>query len=376
MRLVRGENGIEMVRPLVSIVIDNYNYDKYVAAAIRSALAQTYPGVEVVVVDDGSTDGSRAIIASFDGQVTSVLQRNLGQSGAFNSGFLASHGDIVLFLDSDDALRPEAVERVVASWRPGVAKAQYCLATVNAKGEFLGNVFPNFPRDLTGEEIRDEVLKTGLYPCPPTSGNAYARWFLEKIVPLPSLPGGADGPLNTVAPLYGDVVTIDRPLGFYRVHDRNDGAQNELDAERFERFIRHDQSRIAFLREHARRRGWAVVGEPLDRAVLNLQYRVASLKLRPQDHPIAGETALGIVRHAMAAVWHARERPMARLLLLLWFLAVATSPRFLAGKLIALRFVPTSRPAVLARAMQLMRVLRSAERADPEDLSLPAPLRP
>jgi hypothetical protein len=187
---------------------------------------------------------------------------------------------------------------------------------------------------------------------------------------------GADGPLNTVAPLYGDVVTIDKPLGFYRIHGRNDGAQGELTAEKFSRFILHDQNRIAYLREHALRRGCAIAGEPLDRAVLNLQYRIASLRLKPEDHPIVGDSMRRILGCAAAALWQTRERGLSRLFLYSWFLAVAAAPRRLADWLVALRFVPKSRPQTLARAMRRLRVLRSPEDVDPSDLSLPAPLRP
>src|SRR3954451_20463787 len=103
-------NSTPPVRPLVSIVIDNYNYARFLPEAIESALAQTYPDTEVIVVDDGSTDDSREIIASYGSRVRPVLKTNGGQASAFNAGFAASRGDVVLFLDSDDTLFPEAVE--------------------------------------------------------------------------------------------------------------------------------------------------------------------------------------------------------------------------------------------------------------------------
>ena len=83
-------------------------------------------------------------------------------------------------------------------------------------------------------------MEAGFYPYPPTSGNAYARWFLEQIMPCYRIRCGADGPLNTVSPLYGRVVTIDRPLGYYRVHGKNDGAQGTLSAEKFGRLCKVD----------------------------------------------------------------------------------------------------------------------------------------
>src|ERR1700733_2019113 len=73
------------VRYSVSIVINNYNYDRYLKDAIDSALNQTVPAHEIVVVDDGSTDDSRAIIESYGDLVTPVLQENGGQRKAYNS---------------------------------------------------------------------------------------------------------------------------------------------------------------------------------------------------------------------------------------------------------------------------------------------------
>jgi glycosyltransferase involved in cell wall biosynthesis len=108
--------------PTVSIVIINYNYGRFLREAIDSALRQTYPHIEVVVVDDGSTDNSREIIASYGSKVVPVLKKNGGQGSAFNAGFAVSRGEMVIFLDADDYLFPRAVEQVVTAWEPGVVK--------------------------------------------------------------------------------------------------------------------------------------------------------------------------------------------------------------------------------------------------------------
>lgn len=358
-----------MTRKLVSIVIDNYNYGRFIAAAIRSALAQTYAPVEVIVVDDGSTDDSRRVIESFGDRIRAIYQENRGQSAAFDTGFYAARGEIVIFLDSDDALHPDAAAEAARRMAPGVSKVQYALASVDADGHFLGNVFPNFPAGLGPATIRAEALRTALYPCPPTSGNAYARWFLERVMPLPRMTSGADGPINTVAPLYGDVVTIDRPLAWYRVHGGNDGAQKTLAAYKFARFIRHDQNRAEFLRQHAARLGLALEGDPLDRAVLHLQYRIASLVLRPEAHPVPGETTSQVLGRAIRATRALGDNPAAKAALVAWFLAVASAPRPIAEKLFALRFVPASRPKLIGAVLRKLRVLRPSRPS--EDLSVP-----
>ena len=82
-------------KPIVSIIINNYNYDRFLAEAIDSALNQTYPHVEIIVVDDGSTDNSRNIIADYGNRIVPVLKSNGGQACSFNEGFKASQGEII-----------------------------------------------------------------------------------------------------------------------------------------------------------------------------------------------------------------------------------------------------------------------------------------
>src|ERR1700691_1036540 len=100
-------------KPLVSILINNYNYGRYIREAIESALTQTYTHTEIVVVDDGSTDNSFEVAASFGNRVRLVRKENGGQASAFNAGFAASRGEIICFLDSDDLFIPTKVGRVV-----------------------------------------------------------------------------------------------------------------------------------------------------------------------------------------------------------------------------------------------------------------------
>src|SRR5690349_4493610 len=88
----------------VSIVVVSYNYAEYLLQAVESAILQTYPYTDVVVVDDGSTDGSRNILRGFGERIRLVLKDHGGETSTVNAGFAASLGDIVMFLDSDDVL--------------------------------------------------------------------------------------------------------------------------------------------------------------------------------------------------------------------------------------------------------------------------------
>lgn len=94
--------------PLVSVIITCYNQGKFLADAVASAKKQTYPDIEILVVDDGSTDDTRLLAASFAG-VRYFYQPNAGLSAARNHGVAHSNGAFVVFLDADDVLYPDAV---------------------------------------------------------------------------------------------------------------------------------------------------------------------------------------------------------------------------------------------------------------------------
>ena len=118
----------------VSVVVNNFNYARFLGDAIRSGLEQTWPDTEVVVVDDGSTDNSREVIAAFGDQIRTVLKDNGGQGSAYNAGFAAATGDAIIFLDADDTLLPTTAEHVATAFQthPDAGKVQYRLAEVDA----------------------------------------------------------------------------------------------------------------------------------------------------------------------------------------------------------------------------------------------------
>jgi glycosyltransferase involved in cell wall biosynthesis len=100
--------------PLVSVIIPVFNAEKYVKNAIQSALNQTYKRIELLVINDGSTDRSPDIIKAFnDPHINIITQQNKGGSAARNAGILRAKGDYIKFLDADDELLPEAIETQV-----------------------------------------------------------------------------------------------------------------------------------------------------------------------------------------------------------------------------------------------------------------------
>jgi glycosyltransferase involved in cell wall biosynthesis len=105
---------IELVTPTYSVIITAYNEEEYIAGAIRSVLAQTHDDFELIVVDDGSTDGTAAALQAYetDPRVTVIRQSNMGLSAARNTGIEASRGERIAFLDSDDLLMPGYLEAI------------------------------------------------------------------------------------------------------------------------------------------------------------------------------------------------------------------------------------------------------------------------
>jgi glycosyltransferase involved in cell wall biosynthesis len=100
-------------QPLVSIIIPCFNYGQFVHEAVESALNQSHPTCEVLVVDDGSTDDSVQILQTFGSRIQLIQQQNAGVVAARNRGWRASHGDFVMFLDADDLLPPAFVAQLL-----------------------------------------------------------------------------------------------------------------------------------------------------------------------------------------------------------------------------------------------------------------------
>lgn len=347
-----------MQHPLVSIVITCYNYEKYVASAINSALSQTYQNIEVVVVDDGSSDGSSEIIAGYADKIRPIFQRNQGVAEACNAGFAFSRGDIVLFLDADDLLLPSAIREVVSSWIPGAIKVQYCLKIIDRDGRYSGATFPNFPKRYGPAELRREFLRTGNYLWPMTSGNAYARTFLEKLLPLP-VDMFQDGAINTVAPLFGDIATIARPLGCYRIHGSNQWAFSAEVPSRFREHIRRKQKEMEFLRRHADARGIVLPsGNLLDMSLTHVEYRLCALKLENAAGQHNVDSVFRLCLLAIRLAISSRASFGHRVCEASWSIALAVSQGRVARKLIDFRYNPSSRPESFNGALNSLRVLK------------------
>ena len=221
--------------PLVSIIIANYNYGRFLTEAIESVLAQTYRNFELIVVDDGSKDNSREVIESYGDRLIAIFQGNAGQGEAFNVGITRSKGEIICFLDSDDYFYKDKLAKVVAAFLDHSEWVQisHGRTSVNREGAIIGRD----PTFFSQGNVRNLLLRWGRYAWAVTSALAYRRSALLQVLPIPTKQsevevikdqktahlafGAADTYLTATVPFYGEVGCIREPLMFYRSHGDN-----------------------------------------------------------------------------------------------------------------------------------------------------------
>jgi glycosyltransferase involved in cell wall biosynthesis len=210
----------------VSVIIANYNYQQYLPAAINSVLVQGYTDYEIIVVDDGSTDNSRAVLMDFESRLPSekfkvVFQENQGHGGAINTGFQNSTGEIVATLDSDDVWEPDKLEKVMHHFQqPDVVGVIHPLNFIDAEGAITSNSVTPFK--IPNGDLASIILETGCtwhYTC----GLTFRRIALQKILPMepPEWRFWPDGCLLYCAAFLGKIVAVNEALGSYRIHGKN-----------------------------------------------------------------------------------------------------------------------------------------------------------
>ncbi len=183
-RLKSGANVMRASRPKVSIVIPVYNDETYVADAIESALAQEYSDIEVIVVDDGSTDRTPDILKRYEGKIAVVTQENQGAGGSRNTGIRASRGEYLSFLDSDDLFMPEksGIQAELLDKHPEVGLVYgVCRAIAERDGSVV--------KMTRVERSARDRSKGPFPPTYPTPSFMVRREWLERV-------GGFDGQMR------------------------------------------------------------------------------------------------------------------------------------------------------------------------------------
>jgi glycosyltransferase involved in cell wall biosynthesis len=198
---------------LVSMVIPVHNGRDYIANAIQSVLVQDYPTVEVIVVDDGSTDGTADIVRSLGGKLTFLQQRNGGQSAALNNGWAHASGSVLGYLSADDLLRPGAIRRVseTLSNTPKAVLAYPDFALIDSASRTTGTVVT--------QGYSDEQL-VGQLHCLPGPGALFYRETYERAGRWdPAFHQVPDLDFFLRMALHGPFVRVPHVLADFRIHE-------------------------------------------------------------------------------------------------------------------------------------------------------------
>jgi glycosyltransferase involved in cell wall biosynthesis len=258
--------------PRVSVVIPSYNHAAFIGEAVHSVLTQTLTDLELLVIDDGSRDGSLAVLRGIDdARLRIVAQANQGAHAAINAGLAMARGAVLAVLNSDDAYHPERLARLLAvlDATPDAGLVGSHIEVVDAQGRRLG--IKHGPRDLEpwplphpersfrrGDDLRATLLTENFWS---TSSNFILRRALwERLGPMRPLRFTHDWDFALRAAGVAASVLLPEALLRYRVHHHNT--------------IRADRAGMVFeicwclavhLPQHLADRAWAGAAPPATR---------------------------------------------------------------------------------------------------------------
>ena len=227
------------MNPSVTVQVDTYNHERFIEEALASVVEQDFPApeMEIIVVDDGSTDGTAEIVQRFAPRVRLLRKKNGGQASAFNSGIPEARGEIVAFLDGDDWWARNKLTRVVETMAsdPEVGIVGNGITVVQGDGQSFSEVlregFCFRANSLEGARLfrlRKSLLGT--------SRMTIRRELLRRIGPVPEpLTVEADEYLFTLAAVLAKARIVPEALTFYRIHESNGFQIVTGDAERSRR---------------------------------------------------------------------------------------------------------------------------------------------
>jgi glycosyltransferase involved in cell wall biosynthesis len=223
-----------MAKSLVSILIDTYNHEKFIEQAIVSALEQDFPAAEreIIVVDDGSSDGTPDIIRKFEPQVRLIRKPNGGQASAFNVGIPECKGEIISFLDGDDWWVPNKLQLAAGELEknPALGAVGHGYYEASSDGRPLGVIVAERDTLIHLQDLSTALLFTHLRCFLGTSRFTIRKKLLDQILPFPEgLVIEADEYMFTIAPALAPVLVLNKPLFYYRLHEGNLFQYSEKD---------------------------------------------------------------------------------------------------------------------------------------------------
>ncbi len=215
-------------RPKVSVVIPSYNHERFIARAVGSVLRQKIDG-ELIVVDDGSTDGSREILAGFRNVATIIEQENAGAHAAINRGLEAARGEWVAILNSDDEYAPDRLQRMIRELETKGSDFGFSDFTLVDE---CGNAGEAHDRDNVMKHYRQmpHIVYSLIHSNMAIStGNfVFRRSLLKKTGGFCNMRVTHDWDFILAASYCTKIVFVDEPLYLYRFHGENTFASQLL----------------------------------------------------------------------------------------------------------------------------------------------------
>jgi glycosyltransferase involved in cell wall biosynthesis len=220
----------------VSVLINNYNYGRYLTECIESIINQSYHNIEIIIYDDGSTDDSIAIANKYKDKIAILAHPNYGKKPAFNQanaiykGFQASSGEIICLIDSDDFFTVDKVTKVVKAFQDN----PHAVLVQNGAYTYTdGKITGEHDYAYYGENYQSHYYRkkwTAFFN--PTSCLSFRRSYLTNILPINEdnlWRVWPDVRLSRIAPFYGEIAVLNDKLTYYRRHRSSDSvAMNKL----------------------------------------------------------------------------------------------------------------------------------------------------
>lgn len=229
-----------MTTPAITVLIDTYNHERFIEEAIVSVLEQDFPStdVEILVVDDGSTDRTPEIVRKFEPRVRLICKTNGGQASAFNTGIPEARGEMIAFLDGDDWWKKNKLNAVVKGFvdNPSTGVVGHGIIQVENDSAKATTLRPGSTGYFDMRTIQGAQAFRNFMCFLGTSRVAIRRSSLRFVLPIPeSLVIEADEYMSAVAVAAEGAVLLDEPLTFYRLHDENLFQFRQDDAVRLRR---------------------------------------------------------------------------------------------------------------------------------------------
>ena len=266
-------------KPLVSVLIANYNYARYIGEALESVLCQTYPHFEVIVCDDGSTDNSCEVIEAYlekDPRLKLVRKQNGGVATALNAAYRESNGQIVCLLDADDVWMPNKLQKAIEAFKsdPKCGFVIHNVIQIDGHGKLIKPT-PMYRRLASGW-MAPFALENGgfVHNIPPASAISVRREVANLLFPLnEAFVRNADSLIFRLAPFVTVIESVPEVLSMFRLHGANATSSVALTVDGLE----HEQ--IVLKRMHQEQEQFlrTVYGTEVAKRLTGLQFSVAVL---------------------------------------------------------------------------------------------------